>query len=148
MREKTVSAKASLGGKKIIHRHRPTGNGGLGGGDLPAPVDGCGMVSVAIAVDADHVVAQQVHVPNDERAGSEVIGALGEHLALGGGAVVALATNFNSEYRCLWIKLHTRPTTRVESDIGTERLAVRKFNKESFAIAHRSTCLSPAGVQV
>src|SRR3990172_1250604 len=68
--------------EQVIHRHPPAREGGLGLRDLAAVIDGRGVWRCR-AVDLDHVLAEQVDVPDDQAPRGEVVAALARHRHLG-----------------------------------------------------------------
>src|SRR5438552_8553397 len=58
--------------EELVDRDRPAGQGRLGLRALAASID-TGGVRVARAVDTHHVRAEQIDVPDDLRAGREVV---------------------------------------------------------------------------
>src|SRR5687768_1215116 len=131
----------SRGLEKVVDRHRPTGHGRLGLGDLPFAVDRRWGVGVAIAVYANYVLPEHVHVPNDLRACCEVFGTLCSQLTLRRPTVIPFAAHFDRKYGGAVEKLHPRVRADIVSDIWTERLAVRKLDDKRFIVAHSNPLL-------
>ena len=120
--------------KKIIHGQGPAGNGRLGVGDFTTPVEGGWVLRVAVTVNTDHPVTQQVHVPDHQRASGEVVGALGRHLAFRCRAVIVLAAHLGSKLRRTAKKFHSWIWTHEITGIRPERLAVWQIYQVIVAI--------------
>src|SRR5438093_13704874 len=81
--------------KKIIYGHPPLWHRRLRLGHLPTPVERR-MVRVAGTIYTNHIGAEQVYIPYDQRATGEVVGAFCLHVPLGCRTVVILTTYLHS----------------------------------------------------
>lgn len=82
--------------EEIVDGHAPLGDGLLGVGGLAAAEEGW-LSGVGGRVLLNDRLGQQVHVPHNQRPGSEVVRPLGGYRLFGTGAVVALAPHFGGE---------------------------------------------------
>jgi hypothetical protein len=124
--------------EEIVHRHRPSRHGRFGVRDLPASVYPRRLRS-ARAIDANHLLAQQIDIPDDLRASGEVVGAFDRDLLLGTRRVVSLAPNFDCEYGRALKEPHPGAWAGVVRRVGAERRAMRQIDPERFVVTHGST---------
>src|SRR6516162_2236115 len=108
--------------KKIIYWHPPPWDSGFRFRNIPVPVYRR-IIRIAGTIHFDHIGAEQIYVPYNQRATREIVIALCLHLPLGCWAVVTLTPHFHSKDRRTIEKLHTRSHTHIIGSIWAERLA-------------------------
>src|SRR5436309_970336 len=99
--------------EQLVYRHAPAGDSRLGFGQVAPPVDGA-TLGVRGAVHPDCLFRKQIDVPDDERAGGEVVGALLGHVALGRGTIVILTAHLSSKGWRTLEELHARAWHRIK----------------------------------
>src|SRR4029453_11621694 len=109
--------------KKIIYWHPPSWDSGLCFRNIPVPVYRR-IIRIAGTVHFDHIGAEQIYVPYNQRATREIVIAFCFHLPLSCWAVVTLTPHFRGKYRRTIEKLHTPSCTHIIGRIRAERLAM------------------------
>lgn len=109
--------------KQCIYGHPPSWYGGLGFCHSPVPVDS-GLVRSTGSVHFHDILAQQIHLPYDQCAAGEVIGALLLHSLLGCRPTVILATHLHGKDRGALGKPHLHVGTKVVGRIWAEGFPV------------------------
>src|SRR6266545_5941821 len=119
--------------QEVVDRHRPTGKDGLGLRALAETVDAW-LGRLLRGVHPHPPLAKDVHVPHDACARREVVGSLGRHLLLRGGAVIFLASHLGREDRSALQELPPGRLADVESGIGAEGPPIRKVDDEAHVV--------------
>ena len=112
--------------EEIIYRHRPSGNGWLGFRRFATPINH-GPTRLACAIHLDDIVAEQIPIPNDERAGGEIIGEFLSDFLFSFVTVITGASDLRGEDRCAFQKLHAGRLPRVKRGVGAERFTMGKI---------------------
>src|SRR5438128_1576077 len=96
------------------------------------------MIGIVETINANDFIFEHVNVPDDQRAGGEVIAALARHRRFGFRAVIALAADFDGEYGSAIEKLAAAARADIERRVRRERFAIRQVDDEADVIAIRA----------
>ena len=77
------------------------------------------LVRITRAVNAHHVVAQNVDIPDNERSGGKIICTFLRHLPLRSWSVIILTTNLNCKHRRAIEELHSRVRANIKRRVRT-----------------------------
>jgi len=112
--------------EEIIYRHCPSGNGWLGFRHFTTPINHR-LARPACAIYLDDIIAEQIYIPNDQRAGGKIIGKFLSDFFFSFVAVITGASDLYGKDRCAFQKLHAGRFSSMKCGVGTERFTVGKI---------------------